>query len=84
MRRNGDVPLMNDNAVMSLVMRRLKALAVEFDCAMLIVHHTRKGRSTGDDPAEEAERIGGAAAIVNLARRAIMPVTMTDAEIRNS
>ena len=41
---------MNDNAVMSLVMRRLKALAVSFDCAMLVVHHTRKGRSTGDDP----------------------------------
>ena len=73
---------MNDNAVMSLVMRRLKALAVEFDCAMLVVHHTRKGRSTSDDPAEEAERIGGAAAIVNLARRAIMPVTMTDAETK--
>jgi hypothetical protein len=73
---------MNDNAVMSLVMRKLKALAVKFDCAMLIVHHTRKGRSTGDDPADEAERIGGAAAIVNLARRAIMPVTMTETETK--
>ena len=73
---------MNDNALMSLVMRKLKALAVRFDCAMLIVHHTRKGRSTGDDPAEEAERIGGAAAIVNLARRALMPVTMTEAETK--
>jgi hypothetical protein len=73
---------MNDNAVMSLVMRSLKALAVEFDCSMLVVHHTRKGRSAGDDPAEEAERIGGAAAIVNLARRAIMPVTMTNAETK--
>jgi RecA-family ATPase len=75
---------MNDNAVMSLVMRRLKALAVKFDSAMLVVHHTRKGRSTGDDPAEEAERIGGAAAIVNLARRAMMPVTMTDAETKDT
>ena len=73
---------MNDNAVMSLVMRKLKALAVKFDCAVLVVHHTRKGRSTGDDPAEEAERIGGAAAIVNLARRAIMPVTMSEAETK--
>ena len=69
---------MNDNAVMSLVMRRLKALAIKFDCAILVVHHTRKGRSTSDDPAEEAERISGAAAIVNLARRALMPVTMTE------
>ena len=73
---------MNDNAVMSLIMRKLKALAVKSDCAMLVVHHTRKGRSTGDDPAEEAERIGGAAAIVNLARRALMPVTMTEAETK--
>ena len=73
---------MNDNAVMSLIMRRLKALAVKSDCAMLVVHHTRKGRSTGDDPAEEAERIGGASAIVNLARRAMMPVTMNDTEAK--
>jgi RecA-family ATPase len=73
---------MNDNAVMSLVTRKLKGLAVRFDCAILIVHHTRKGRSTGDNSAEDAERIGGAAAIVNLARRALMPVTMTEAETK--
>jgi RecA-family ATPase len=73
---------MNDNAVMSLVMSKLKALAVQFDCAILIVHHTRKGRSLDDDPAGEAERISGAAAIVNLARRALMPVTMTEAETK--
>jgi hypothetical protein len=73
---------MNDNAVMSLVMRKLKALAVKYDCAALVVHHTRKGRSF-DDPAGEAERISGAAAIVNLARRAVMPITMTEAEIKD-
>jgi AAA domain len=72
---------MNDNSVMSLVMRKLKALAVKYDCAILIVHHTRKGR-TGSDATGEAEAISGAAAIVNLARRAIMPVTMTDAEAK--
>ena len=62
---------MNDNAVMALVIRELKRLAAKFDCAVLIVHHTRKG---GDDSVD-AEAISGAAAIVNLARRAIMPVT---------
>ena len=40
---------MNDNAVMSLVMRKLKALAANYDCAILIVHHTRKGGGRGSD-----------------------------------
>ena len=71
---------MNDNSVMSQVLRELKRLATKFDCAILIVHHTRKGRAANDDPAGEAERISGAAAIVNLARRALMPVTMTEFE----
>jgi hypothetical protein len=65
----------NDNAAMSLVMRELKRLATKFDCAIQIVHHTRKGGDPGS-----AEAISGAAAIVNLARRAIMPVTMTEDE----
>jgi hypothetical protein len=64
---------MNDNTVMSLVMRELKRLAAKFDCAILVVHHTRKGGDAGN-----AESISGAAAIVNLARRAIMPVPMVD------
>jgi hypothetical protein len=65
----------NDNAAMSLVMRELKRLATKFDCVIQIVHHTRKGAEAGS-----AEAISGAAAIVNLARRAIMPVTMTEDE----
>jgi AAA domain len=69
---------MNDNAVMSLVMRELKRLATKFDCAVLIVHHTRKGGDRGD-----AEAVSGAAAIVNLARRAIMPVPMTETDAKS-
>jgi len=65
----------NDNAAMSLVMRDLKRLAIKHDCAVLIVHHTRKG---GD--LTNADAISGASAIVNLARRAIIPVTMTEDE----
>ena len=61
---------MNDNAVMSLVMRKLKALAANYDCAILIVHHTRKGGGRGSDLEGEAEAVSGAAAIVNLARHA--------------
>jgi hypothetical protein len=66
---------MNDNAVMAQVMRELKRLAAEFDCAILIVHHTRKGGEQGD-----AETVSGAAAIVNLGRRTLMPVPMTTEE----
>jgi hypothetical protein len=65
----------NDNGAMSLVIRELKRLAIKFECAILIIHHTRKGAEPGS-----AEAISGAAAIVNLARRAIMPVTMTETE----
>ena len=65
----------NDNAAMSLVMQKLKRLAINYDCAVLIIHHTRKG---GD--LTSAEAISGASAIVNLARHTIMPVTMTDDE----
>jgi hypothetical protein len=69
---------MNDNAGMSLVMRQLKRLAVRFDCAMLILHHTRKG---GDLASSEA--ITGASAIVNLARRALMAAPMTPEEAKD-
>jgi AAA domain len=64
---------MNDNAVMSLAMRRLKEIAARYKCAVLIVHHTRKGGDAGN-----VETISGAAAITNLARRAIMPAPLTD------
>jgi hypothetical protein len=63
---------MNDNSAMALVIRELKRMSVKFDCAMLVVHHTRKGGDLGS-----ADAISGAAAIVNLARRAIMPVPMS-------
>jgi hypothetical protein len=65
----------NDNAAMSLVILELKRLAIKLDCAILIIHHTRKGGEPGS-----AEAVSGASAIVNLARRAIMPVTMTEEE----
>jgi len=64
---------MNSNAVMASVMRKLKEIATKYECAMLIVHHTRKGGDAGN-----VETISGAAAITNLARRAIMPAPLTD------
>jgi hypothetical protein len=68
---------MNGNGVMALLVRELKCLAAKFNCAMLIIHHNRKGGEPGS-----AEAISGAAAIVNLARKALMPVPMTDEEAK--
>ena len=68
---------MNDNAIMSLAMRKLKELAARYKCAVLIVHHTTKRGEAGN-----VETISGAAAITNLARRAIMPAPLTDADSR--
>jgi hypothetical protein len=67
----------NDNGVMSLVMRELKRLAIKYNCAILIVLHTSK---SGDR--SSADAIRGASAIKDLARRAIMPVTMTEVEAK--
>jgi hypothetical protein len=61
--------------VMAQVMRKLKSLAMKYDCAILIVHHNRKGGERDDQ-----ESIANAAAIVNLARCALMPVPMTKDE----
>ena len=66
---NGNI---NDNSSMSLVIRALKRLAIKFNCAILIVHHTRKGGDAGS-----AEAISGASSIVNHSRRTIMPVAIT-------
>jgi hypothetical protein len=64
---------------MALVLQELKSLAVAYKCAVLVVHHTRKGGEPGD-----AESVSGAAAIVNLARRTLMPVSMTAGETEES
>src|SRR5262249_4189702 len=65
----------NDNAVMALVMRSLKRIASKFNCAVLVLHHTRKGGEPGT-----AESVSGASAIVNLARRATSVVPMSKEE----
>ena len=66
---------MNTSAVVAPVIRELKRLATESNCAVLIIHHTRKGGEK-----DNAEAISGSAAMVNLARRALMVVPMTESE----
>jgi hypothetical protein len=58
-------------------MRELRKVGLKYKCSILIVLHTRKG---GD--LTTADAISGASAIKDLARRAIMPVTMTDEEAK--
>lgn len=70
---------MNDNAAMALVLRALKRLANKHRCAIHILHHTRKG---GD--LSNADAIGGASAIVNLARRAEQALSMSAEEAQQN
>ena len=61
-----------------LVMRAIKELAISYNCSFLVIHHTKKG---GDLHSSEA--IGGAVAIVNLARRALMLVGMSQEDAKH-
>jgi AAA domain/Primase C terminal 2 (PriCT-2) len=68
---------LNLNGLMGQVMLRLKRLAKKHRCAILIVHHTRK-----DGDLTNTDAIGGASAIVNQARVAIMVARMTEEEAK--
>lgn len=65
---------LNDNGLVASLMAQLKALAVQGDFALLILHHFKKG-SDGS-----AEAVGGASAIVNFARAAFSVAAMSDRE----
>ena len=69
---------LNDNGVMGQVMLKLKRLAKKHNCAILVVHHTRK-----DGDLTNVDAIGGASAIVNQARVALMLARMTAEESKN-
>ncbi len=55
---------LNDNGLIASLMAQVKAMTVQGDFALLIIHHFKKG---GDG---SAEAVGGASAIVNHARAA--------------
>lgn len=67
---------LNDNGLMSQVARSVKELALRYACAVLIVHHLKKGGDKSD-----VDTVAGAAAIINHARvaRMILPMTEGDA-----
>jgi len=63
---------------MARVMDKLSSLADIYECAILVIHHTRKGGERGDQ-----EAVSGAASIVNMTQRTLMPVPMTADEAQN-
>lgn len=67
----------NDNGHMALVVSSLRRLARQANCALMVVHHGRKGAAGGD---QDGAR--GASALVNAARAAITMEPMTDEQAK--
>lgn len=65
----------NQNAHMAFLIRLFNEIALLLDCAVLIVHHTRKGAIAGDP-----DGIRGAGALINHARIAVGLMPMDDLE----
>ena len=68
----------NDNNSLRAVIAAFRALAAEFDMAVILVHHVRKGAMTPGDP--DAAR--GASAIVGAARIVVTLVPMSEDDAR--
>jgi hypothetical protein len=65
----------NDNTALRHVIARLRTFAKMHDCAVVLVHHARKGAAAGD-----AEGIRGAGSITGAARIALTVIPMTEEE----
>jgi hypothetical protein len=64
----------NDNTALRAVIAEFRALAAEFDMAIVLVHHVKKGPVAPGDP--DAAR--GASAIIGAARIVLTVATMTE------
>lgn len=69
----------NDNTIVRMVMAHLRAMAREFDVAILLAHHARKG-SAGS--AGDVDLVRGAGAIVAAARVVMTLLTMDKPEAK--
>lgn len=65
----------NDNTVLRLVVARLRQIARDHDCAIGILHHTRKGGTAGD-----VDAIRGASALVAAGRAGFTVFPMSEQE----
>ena len=64
----------NNNSALRMVIAEFRAIAVEFNIAVILVHHTRKGAVTPGDP----DTARGASAIIGAARIVITVVAMSE------
>ena len=69
----------NDNVEMRQVMSLLRALAIDFNVAVLVVHHSGKGQAAPGD----ADAARGASSIVNLARICLTVSAMNEDEAKS-
>jgi hypothetical protein len=65
----------NDNTALRHVVALLRAFAQRHNCAVVLIHHTRKGSTAGD-----MDAIRGASAVVGAARIALTVAPMTEDE----
>lgn len=65
----------NNNVHMAFLIRLFNEIALTLDCAVLLVHHTRKGAAAGDP-----DGIRGAGALINHARIAVGLMPMSEDE----
>ena len=68
---------LNDGGIMSMVATELKRIAEDFDCAILLVAHTRKNSNAQTDGADAT---AGSSQIINRARVGLGLVGMTASE----
>ena len=69
----------NDNIAIRRIIAEFRALAVEFNIAVVLVHHTRKGIVTPGDP--DAAR--GASSIIGAGRMVLTLVQMSEEDAEN-
>jgi AAA domain/Toprim domain len=68
----------NDNTALRAVIAAFRSLAAEFNIAVILLHHTRKGAVTADDP----DTARGASAIIGGARIVLTLVTMSEEDAK--
>jgi AAA domain len=66
----------NDNTALRQIVAEFRALAVEFNIAIILVHHTRKGGVVPGDP----DSARGASAIIGAGRVVFTLVSMSEAD----
>ena len=69
----------NDNTAIRAVMARFRFIAITYNIAVVVLHHSRKGLASPGDP----DSLRGASAIVGAARVALTINTMTEDEAKS-